>query len=88
MNPISDPLRAWLLHAVGEGASDLHIVAGYPPTLRVHGELRPVDVALFGARGLSDAEVDAALEPLLSAPARERFAAETRCELSRRYRRS
>lgn len=33
----------WLLHAADSEASDLHLVAGYPPVLRVHGELRPMD---------------------------------------------
>jgi twitching motility protein PilT len=82
VNPISDPLRAWLLHAVDEGASDLHIVAGYPPTLRVHGELQPLDATMFGASSLSDSEVDAVLDPLLSARARERFAAEKNADFA------
>lgn len=30
--------------AVEEGASDLHISVGLPPTLRIHGRLRPLDV--------------------------------------------
>jgi twitching motility protein PilT len=29
----------WLTAAVERGASDLHVVTGYPPTLRVHGRL-------------------------------------------------
>jgi Tfp pilus assembly pilus retraction ATPase PilT len=33
-------IRNWLAAAVEAGASDLHIVPGYPPTLRVHGRLR------------------------------------------------
>lgn len=36
-------VAAWLLEAVQAQASDLHVVAGMPPTLRVHGELRPLD---------------------------------------------
>ncbi len=39
-----------LLEAViEEGASDLHITVGLPPMLRVHGELRPLDLANLAA---------------------------------------
>src|SRR5262249_24157260 len=34
-----EKLRAWLGRAVEAGASDLHIIAGFPPVLRVHGDL-------------------------------------------------
>jgi twitching motility protein PilT len=37
--PPSERLRGWLSHAVQAGASDLHLVAGYPPVLRLHGDL-------------------------------------------------
>jgi twitching motility protein PilT len=33
------PLLDWLAAAVEYGASDLHLVRGYPPVLRVHGDL-------------------------------------------------
>lgn len=36
-------IRDWLATAVQTGASDLHVVPGYPPTLRVHGRLRQLD---------------------------------------------
>jgi twitching motility protein PilT len=32
-------LHAWLTQAVERGASDLHLIAGYPPVLRLHGDL-------------------------------------------------
>jgi twitching motility protein PilT len=32
-------LHAWLATVVAAGGSDLHLVAGHPPVLRVHGEL-------------------------------------------------
>ena len=32
-------VHAWLVRAVDSGASDLHLLAGYPPTLRLHGDL-------------------------------------------------
>ena len=37
-------IAAWLKHAVDAGASDLHIVPGYKPTLRLHGRLQALDV--------------------------------------------
>jgi twitching motility protein PilT len=36
---ISDQLRALLVAAVEAGASDLHLIAGYPPVQRLHGDL-------------------------------------------------
>jgi twitching motility protein PilT len=36
---VPEKLRAWLCHAVDAGASDLHLIAGYPPVLRLHGDL-------------------------------------------------
>jgi twitching motility protein PilT len=37
--PVPESLRAWLSRAVETGASDLHLVAGHPPVLRLHGDL-------------------------------------------------
>lgn len=37
--PIPDKLREWLTIAVESGASDLHLVIGFPPALRLHGDL-------------------------------------------------
>lgn len=39
----SPQLLKWLGHAVTSEGSDLHLVAGQPPVLRVNGELRPLD---------------------------------------------
>ncbi len=42
---ISEPparLDDWMNRAVARGASDLHLVPGYPPVLRVHGMLEPI----------------------------------------------
>ena len=36
---LPEKLRQWLGHAVAVGASDLHLIAGYPPVLRLHGDL-------------------------------------------------
>lgn len=38
-NPVPQQLGAWLDQAVEAGASDLHLIAGYPPVLRLHGDL-------------------------------------------------
>jgi twitching motility protein PilT len=37
--PLPEKLRAWLTRAVERGASDLHLIAGHPPVLRLHGDL-------------------------------------------------
>jgi twitching motility protein PilT len=34
-----EPVRNWLTQAVESGASDLHLVVGHPPVLRLHGTL-------------------------------------------------
>ncbi len=36
---VADKLRRWLEWAVQVGASDLHVIVGYPPVVRLHGEL-------------------------------------------------
>src|SRR5258708_5027308 len=37
--PVPEKLREWLGLAVQAGASDLHLIADYPPVLRLHGDL-------------------------------------------------
>lgn len=37
--PIAEKFRRWLEWAVQAGASDLHVVVGHPPVIRVHGDL-------------------------------------------------
>jgi twitching motility protein PilT len=39
---VSPKLLTWLEYAVHSGASDLHVVAGYPPVVRFNGELEPL----------------------------------------------
>jgi twitching motility protein PilT len=36
---LPEKVRAWLVRAVDRGASDLHLIVGYPPTLRLNGDL-------------------------------------------------
>lgn len=54
-NPNSSPIRTiqdLLSLAIEKGASDLHISVGYPPLLRINGDLVPVP-----SQGLSDDQV-------------------------------
>jgi twitching motility protein PilT len=64
----SSPLVAWLTRAVAEGASDLHVVVGHPPALRVHGDLQ-----LFDATPLSREAAEATLLAFCPPRAREQF---------------
>ena len=48
-------IAAWLQHAVSVGASDLHLVPGYRPTLRLHGDLQPLDAPEQDAESLRPA---------------------------------
>jgi twitching motility protein PilT len=38
-SPIPDRVAGWLTRAADTGASDLHVIPGYPPVLRLHGDL-------------------------------------------------
>src|SRR5438132_8717633 len=40
---VSQELRTWLSRAVEVGASDLHLIVGYPPVLRLHGDLTALE---------------------------------------------
>ena len=61
-------LEAWLAKAVAAGASDLHVVVGHRPTLRVHGELQALDGDV-----LTRESAAAALLPYCPERAREQF---------------
>lgn len=61
-------LILWLRQSVESGASDLHLVPGYPPTLRVHGDLQPLDLP-----ALSVAEIRHCVMPLLPPTVAEQF---------------
>lgn len=47
---------------IARGASDLHLVVGYPPMIRVHGDLIPV----VGAEVLSDSDLAGLILPTLT----------------------
>src|SRR4051812_21653780 len=68
---LPEKLRAWLGHAVDSGASDLHLIAGHPPTLRLHGDL--VELA---EAPLPGEEVQALLGALCSPENFSRFQAQ------------
>jgi twitching motility protein PilT len=65
---VSEDFRGWLATAVVRGASDLHLIAGYPPVLRLHGDLTELP-----APPLNGADTRALLQPLLSAEAQARL---------------
>lgn len=46
---MTDTLRRWLELAITDGASDLHLIAGYPPCLRLHGDLTELRGEVFAA---------------------------------------
>jgi twitching motility protein PilT len=64
-------LRSWLEHVVERGASDLLLVAGAPPSLRINGVITPLVEAALGSEEIDDAVV-LALPP----HARKRYRAE------------
>lgn len=70
-------LREWLNLAVEAGASDLHFIAGYPPTLRLHGDLNEMPEA-----ALTAAQISELLRPLCSADAFERLFARKNIDFS------
>jgi twitching motility protein PilT len=61
-------VRAWLAEVVRRGATDLLLVPGAPPTMRLHGALVPLNTEELG----SD-EAERFLLPSLSAERRRRF---------------
>ncbi|MFN9951568.1 MAG: hypothetical protein ACK55I_00595, partial [bacterium] len=42
--PKAFDFRAVLQRMIRDGASDLHLKVGRPPTIRVHGDLQPLDL--------------------------------------------
>src|SRR5687768_6213160 len=71
------PLVGWLTRAVETGASDLHVVVGHRPTLRVHGELEAIeDVVLTRERAAE------ALLPFCPERMREKFERERNADFA------
>jgi len=61
--PLSDEhtarLRAWLEHVVAQSGSDLLLVAGAPPSIRMSGTVVPLAEAPLGGEEIADAVVTA-----------------------------
>jgi twitching motility protein PilT len=70
-------LTQWLTLAVDRIASDLHLVVGHPPVLRVHGVLQPLDEP-----ELEKQHLESLLLPACPAPFAERFKQEKNTDFS------
>jgi twitching motility protein PilT len=67
-NECPQQLREWLAEAAESAASDLHLVVGHPPVLRIHGELREL-----GAEPLDHSALRRLLESLCPPHAADLF---------------
>jgi twitching motility protein PilT len=74
---VPDRLRRWLEWAVQGGASDLHLVVGYPPVLRLHGDLTELPEPVLTAD-----EAEPLLAALCPPGAFERLEAEKNVDFS------
>jgi twitching motility protein PilT len=72
-----EPVRDWLTQAVEAGASDLHLVVGHPPVLRLHGTLRELDGAVLEGDSLRRL-----LPPLCPESIFQRFLADMNADFS------
>ena len=71
-NSAGAQLSGWLKRALDTNASDLHLVCGYPPVLRIHGKLSPIpEQEILSAEALTRA-----LEPILTEVQTVQFASE------------
>src|SRR5689334_367925 len=66
--PCDPQLFALLVQVVRAGASDLHLLAGYPPTLRVHGKLHAL-----AAEPVSGEQIGGMMTSTMHAAAVQRF---------------
>lgn len=70
-------MPALLKEAVEKGSSDLHLSAGEPPALRVHGDLMRLEYP-----PLAPAEVEALVHSIMNEDQRAEFAAEHECDFA------
>ena len=79
LNPIECPpvVSGWLKQAVAQDASDVHVVAGSPPMLRVHGKLTSLEESPLDANSIRSL-----LMPLCSPAIAERFAQDLNVDFS------
>ena len=68
---VPEKLAGWLKRTLDSGASDLHLIPGYPPVCRLHG-----DLVELGEPRLDPAETDSALRGLCTPEALARLEAE------------
>src|ERR1700677_1413213 len=74
---VGGELHEWLKHAVEAGASDLHLVVGHPPVLRLHGDLVELpELPLDGE------QTEALLRPICPAEALARLKAHKNVDFS------
>ncbi len=66
------PLFQWLEKALATNASDLHLVCGYPPVLRIHGKITPIG----GCEALTSESLTEAIEPIWTESQRTKFASD------------
>lgn len=74
---IPDQLRAWLTYAVEADASDLHLIVGYPPVMRLHG-----DLVEFSEPPLTDDQTRTLLESLCPTEAAARLQSQKNADFS------
>jgi twitching motility protein PilT len=72
-----EQLQQWLTLAVEREASDLHLVVGHPPVLRIHGVLHPLDTL-----ELEDELLESLLLPACPPPYGDRFKSEKNTDFS------
>ena len=70
-------LDAALVQLIEKGGSDLHLTVGVPPTIRVHGELQPLDQPVLAA-----GDIQQSIYALLTQRQREQFENELELDLS------
>ena len=74
-----DPdLTEFLIAVIERGASDLHLTAGVPPTLRIHGDLVPI----AGYRKLLPKDLQDIIYSMLSQKQRKQFEEELELDMS------
>ncbi len=76
------PVRAWLSQAVAAGASDLHLVVGHPPVLRLHGTLEELAPSSLADRPLDGDSLRHLLAQLCPEPIFTRFLSEKNADFS------
>jgi twitching motility protein PilT len=75
--PASGIIHALLTGMAAAEASDLHLIAGYRPTYRVHGELVPTDQSVADG-----AAVESMVRVVVPGPLRERLSTTTNLDFS------